>query len=437
MNKRVKIIGAGLAGSEAALFLAKKGVKVTLYDIKPRAFSPAHKSENFAELVCSNSLKSDDVYGNAAGLLKQEMRVIGSEIIAAADKTRVPAGGALAVDREKFSALVTERIRSEKNITLVSEEVEKTDDDGYTIIATGPLTQGKLCDEIEKLTGGGLHFYDASAPIVSFDSVDMENAFFGDRYGKGNGDHINCPMNKEQYDEFYDMLITAERADLHDFEKSEVFEGCMPVEIMAARGRDTLRYGPLKPVGLKDPKTGRWAYACLQLRKEDEAGSMYNLVGFQTNLKWGEQKRVFSVIPALKNAEYLRYGVMHRNTFVNSPLCLNPDYSLKTRPTVFMAGQITGVEGYVESAMSGLMAAVYLERKLSGKPEILISDKTVSGALAKYITTENENFQPMNANFGIIPLLGEIVRDKKEKKRLQAERSLAETEKFIKQIKEN
>lgn len=437
MNKRVKIIGAGLAGSEAALYLAKKGVKVTLYDIKPRAFSPAHRSENFAELVCSNSLKSDDVYGNAAGLLKQEMRVIGSEIIAAADKTRVPAGGALAVDRERFSALVTEKIKSEKNVTLVSEEVEKIDDDGYTIIATGPLTQGKLCDEIEKFTGGGLHFYDASAPIVSFDSVDMENAFFGDRYGKGNGDHINCPMNKEQYDEFYDMLISAARADLHDFEKSEVFEGCMPVEIMAARGRDTLRYGPLKPVGLKDPKTGRWAYACLQLRKEDEAGSMYNLVGFQTNLKWGEQKRVFSVIPALKNAEYLRYGVMHRNTFVNSPLCLNPDYSLKTRPTVFMAGQITGVEGYVESAMSGLMAAVYLERKLGGKPEILISDKTVSGALARYITTENENFQPMNANFGIIPPLGEIVRDKKEKKRLLAERSLAETEKFIKQIKEN
>lgn len=410
--------------------LAKRGVKVELYDVKPKAFSPAHKSENFAELVCSNSLKSNDVYGNAAGLLKQEMRILGSEIIAAADETSVPAGGALAVDREEFAKTVTERIRKNENITVISEEVTSFDADEYTIIATGPLTQGTLADRICELSGGELHFYDASAPVVSYDSVDKTCSFIGDRYGKGNGDHVNCPMNKDEYERFITELLAAERADLHEFEKSEIFEGCMPVEIMAARGKDTLRYGPLKPVGLKDPVTGKWPYACLQLRREDENGTMYNLVGFQTNLKWGEQKRVFSIIPALKNAEYLRYGVMHRNTFVNAPACLNPDYSFKNHPKLFLAGQITGVEGYVESAMSGLMAAIYAERKLNAKPEVLISEKTVSGALAKYITTENKDFQPMNANFGIIPPLDALIRDKKEKKRLQAERSLAETQKF-------
>lgn len=435
-NKKVKVIGAGLAGCEAAFYLARRGVEVELYDIKPKKFTPAHVSENFAELVCSNSLKSNDVYGNAAGLLKEEMRILGSLVIEAADKTKVPAGGALAVDRDKFSAYITDKIKAEKKVTFISEEIEEISTDGYTVVATGPLTQGKLCDTLTDIAGG-LHFYDASAPIVSAESIDKEYSFIGDRYDRGSGDHINCPMNEAQYKEFVGELLNAERTELHSFEKTEVFEGCMPIEIMAARGEDTLRFGPLKPVGLTDPKTGRWAYACLQLRRENENGTMYNLVGFQTNLKWGEQKRVFSIIPALKNAEYLRYGVMHRNTFINSPSCLAPDYSLKIRPNVFVAGQITGVEGYVESAMSGLMAGIYLERKLKDKKEILISDDTVSGALARYITTENKDFQPMNANFGIIPPLDRIIKDKKEKKRLQAERSLAATKEFIKYITED
>ncbi len=433
----VKIIGAGLAGCEAAYYLARRGIKVKLYDIKPKKFSPAHGSEKFAELVCSNSLKSNDVYGNAAGLLKEEMRILGSIVIEAADKTKVPAGGALAVNREKFSEYITAKIIEEENIEFVCEEVENIDKDGYTVIATGPLTQGKLNEELMNLAGGAMHFYDASAPIVSGESVDPDFSFAGDRYDKGNGDHINCPMTETQYKEFIKELSAAERTELHSFEKKEIFEGCMPIEVMAARGEDTLRFGPLKPVGLTDPKTGRWAYACLQLRKEDENGGMYNLVGFQTNLKWGAQKRVFSIIPALKNAEYLRYGVMHRNTFINSPSCLSPDYSLKKLPNVFIAGQITGVEGYVESAMSGLMAAIYLERKIKNKTPLLISDKTVSGSLAKYITTENKDFQPMNANFGIIPPLDKIIKDKKEKKRLQAERSLAETIKFKNSITED
>ena len=391
--QKVKVIGAGLAGSEAALFLSSHGVEVDLYDIKPNKFTPAHSDGNFAELVCSNSLKSSDIYGNAAGLLKEEMRRLGSFVIAAADKTKVPAGGALAVDRKAFAELIT-----------------------------------------KEKTGGGLYFFDASAPIVSFESVDMTSAFFGDRYDKGNGDHVNCPMNKEEYDAFLSELLSAERAELHGFENSAVFEGCMPVEVMAARGKDTLRFGPLKPVGLTDPKTGRWAYACLQMRKEDEAGSMYNLVGFQTNLKFPEQKRVFSMIPALKNAEFLRYGVMHRNTFINSPEVLNEDYSLKSSEKVFFAGQITGVEGYVESAASGLLAAIYAERKIKGKPQILISRNTVLGALTGYITTKNPSFQPMNANFGIIPPLNRKIRDKAERKKEMAERSLSCTEEFANSI---
>ena len=435
--QKVKVIGGGLAGSETALYLANHGIAVELYDIKPNKFSPAHKSNNFAELVCSNSLKSNDIYGNAAGLLKEEMRILGSEIIKTADETKVPAGGALAVDRERFSEKITEKIKNNKNITVISKEVSDIDENEWTVIATGPLTQGKLAEKIDELTGSSLHFYDASAPIVSFSSIDMEHAFFGDRYGKGNGDHINCPLDKDEYEEFIKELLSAERATLHDFEKTEVFEGCMPIEIMAARGVDTLRFGPLKPVGLNHPVTGKKHYACLQLRREDECGSMYNLVGFQTNLKWGEQKRVFSIIPALKNAEYLRYGVMHRNSFLNAPECLNPDYSLKSHPMVFLAGQITGVEGYVESAMSGLLTAIYLERKIKEKPEILIPDTTVCGALAKYITTKNADFQPMNANFGIIPPLDMIIKDKKEKKRLQAERSLKDTLAFKNEIEKN
>lgn len=429
--QKVKVIGAGLAGSEAALYLSSHGIAVDLYDIKPNKFTPAHSDGNFAELVCSNSLKSSDIYGNAAGLLKEEMRRLGSFVIAAADKTKVPAGGALAVDRKAFAQLITEEINSRDNITVFSEEITDISEEEYTIVATGPLTTDALSQRIKEKTGGGLYFFDASAPIVSAESVDMDSAFFGDRYDRGNGDHINCPMNKEEYEAFLSALLSAERAELHGFENSAVFEGCMPVEVMAARGKDTLRFGPLKPVGLTDPKTGRWAYACLQMRKEDEAGSMYNLVGFQTNLKFPEQRRVFSMIPALKNAEFLRYGVMHRNTFINSPEVLNEDYSLKSAEKVFFAGQITGVEGYVESAGSGLMAAIYAERKIKGKPQVFISRNTVLGALAGYITTKNPSFQPMNANFGIIPPLNRKIRDKAERKKEMAERSLFEITQYL------
>ena len=381
--------------------------------------------------MCSNSLKSSDVFGNAAGLLKEEMRILGSITMEAAEFSKVPAGGALAVNREEFSRFITDKIKSHPNIECVSREITKIPTEGFTLIATGPLTTAPLSESIKSLAGA-MYFYDASAPIIAADSIDMNCAFVGDRYGKGDGDHINCPMNKEEYEAFYNALITAERANLHEFEKSDVFEGCMPVEIMAVRGKDTLRFGPLKPVGLDDPKTGRWAYATLQLRKEDKAGTMYNMVGFQTNLKFAEQKRVFSIIPALKNAEFLRYGVMHRNTFINSPSAINFDYSFKTCPNVFIAGQITGVEGYVESAGTGLLAAIYLERKLFGKSEILISENTVLGALSRYITTENKDFEPMNANFGILPPIS--VRDKKERKRLMAERSLAAAAQFKSEI---
>lgn len=433
--RNVRIIGGGLAGTECALYLANHGVSVTLYEMKPKKYSPAHKSEKFAELVCSNSLKSNDVYGNCAGLLKQEMRILGSNVIEVADATKVPAGNALAVNRETFSEILTDRIKANKNIRVVNEEIESIEyNDDITVIATGPLTSDALAENIKKIVGDGLHFYDASAPIVDFSSIDMNCAWFGDRYGKGNGDHVNCPMNKEEYNLFIDELLNATKVTLHDFEKREVFEGCMPIEIMASRGRDTLRFGPLKPTGLDDPKTGRWPYACLQLRKEDEEGSMYNLVGFQTNLSFPEQKRVFGIIPALKNAEFLRYGVMHRNTFINSTKVLNKDYSLKENGNVYFAGQITGVEGYVESAGVGLMCGIYIERKIKNLPTVLISENTVLGALAKYITTENKDFEPMNANFGILPSLNVIIRDKAEKKKMLAERSIKETEQFKKEI---
>lgn len=432
--QKVKIIGAGLAGCECAYYLAKNGVEVELYDIKPNKYTPAHQNPDFAELVCSNSLKSNDIYGNAAGLLKEEMRILGSLIIESADKNAVPAGNALAVNRESFSAYITQKLKQQPLVTFICKEIEQIDFDEWTVIATGPLTTGKLAQSIAEISQGQLHFFDASAPIISKESIDMNSAFFGDRYDKGNGDHINCPMNKEQYQEFYSALISAKRADLHEFEKKDVFEGCMPVEVMAMRGEKTLRFGPLKPVGLTDPKTDRWAYATLQLRREDADGTMYNMVGFQTNLTFGEQKRVFSLIPALKNAEFLRYGVMHRNTFINSPKVLNPDYSLKQYPKVFFAGQITGVEGYVESAMSGLMVGIYLLKKLNDEEYNVVSDQTVTGALAKYITTENKDFQPMNANFGILPSLNQIIRDKAERKRLMAERSLQQINLFKKEM---
>ena len=433
--QKVKVIGAGLAGVETAYYLANRGIKVELIDIKPNSFTPAHTDENFGELVCSNSLKSSDIYGNACGLLKEEMRILGSLTMESADRTAVPAGGALAVDRKAFAKYITDKIKSHKNIEVVSKEIEKIPDtDEYVVIATGPLTTDKLSVDIKEKLGGGLFFFDASAPIVSADSIDMDNAFYGDRYGKGTGDHINCPMNKEEYETFITELLSAKRFPLHDFENSAVFEGCMPVEVMASRGFDSLRFGPLKPVGLDDPKTGRWAYATLQLRKEDKDGTMYNLIGFQTNLLWGEQKRVFGLIPALKNAEFLRYGVMHRNTFINSPKVLDSDYSLRSNGKIFFAGQITGVEGYVESAGSGLLAGIYLERKLNGKPDIRISNKTVLGSLANYIATASADFQPMNANFGILPSPMGIWKDKKLKKKTQAEISLNEVRDFKKEI---
>ena len=423
MEEKVTVIGAGLAGCEAAHFLSRCGIRVRLSDCKPKAFTPAHSDARFAELVCSNSLKSNDVYGNACGLLKEEMRRLGSLIIGAADENRVPAGGALAVDREGFAQAVTDAIRADANIEVVCEEAERIPE-GYAIVATGPLTQGRLAEDIRQRLGGNLAFYDAAAPIVSADSIDYSKTFVGDRYGKGTGDYINCPMNREEYEAFADALLSAERAEQHAFDRREIFEGCMPVEVMAARGRDTLRFGMLKPVGLYD-ENGRRPYAVLQLRKENCAGTAYNLVGFQTNLKFPEQKRVFSMIPALKNAEFLRYGVMHRNTFLNSPAVLNADYSLKEDGTVFFAGQMTGVEGYVESACSGLVAAINLALRLRGKPPVVWDAETVSGALCAHIAAQTENFQPMNANYAILRPLSETVRDKAVKKRMFAERSLA------------
>lgn len=431
--KKVKIIGAGLAGTECALYLADHGVKVELFDLKPHSFTPAHTNKNYAELVCSNSLKSNDIYGNAAGLLKEELRILGSKCMEAADKTKVSAGNALAVNREEFSSYLTDLIKANKNISCFSEEVSSLNQEEWTIISTGPLTSGALYECISNFTGESLHFYDASAPIISFDSIDMNNAFFGDRYGKGNGDHINCPLNKEEYDNFITELVFAKRAKLHDFEKKEVFEGCMPIEIMASRGKETLRFGPLKPTGLDDPKTGRWPYACLQLRKEDQAGYMYNLIGFQTNLTFSEQKRVFGIIPALKNAEFLRFGVMHRNSFINSPSALNLDFSLKEHGKIFFAGQITGVEGYVESIGSGIATAIYCLRKMNGQEIIKIPTETVLGSLLRYVTTENVDFQPMNANFGILPPLNEKIKDKSKKKRVLAERSIEIMKQFVKE----
>ena len=430
----VTVIGGGLAGSEAAYYLAEKGYKVKLVDIKPNSFTPAHSDKNYGELVCSNSLKSNDVYANACGLLKEEMRILGSFVIKCADETSVPAGAALAVDREAFSRKITDGLKSFENIEFISEEVKEVNLDENVIIATGPLTTPALCEFIKGVTGDGFYFYDAAAPIVSGDSIDFDNAFIADRYGEaGVGDYVNCPIDKDGYKAFYEALITAKRVELHDFENMKVFEGCMPVEVMAARGEDTLRFGPLKPVGLDDPKTGRRPYACLQLRKEDENGQRYNLVGFQTNLLFPEQKRVFSMFPALKNAEFLRYGVMHKNTYINAPKVLSSDYSVKGHPTAFFAGQITGVEGYVESTASGLLAAINMDRKLSGKQSLDLDGRTVIGALASYVATENPDFQPMNANYGILKPLGEIVRKKTDKKRLCGERSL----RIIKEIKEN
>ncbi len=422
----VKVIGAGLAGCEATWQLAKAGIEVELYEMKPIKFSPAHSMNGFAELVCSNSLKADRIE-NACGLLKEEMRMFDSLMMQSADISRVPAGGALAVDRSVFSEYITDKIKSHPLIHVINEETAAINPDEYTIIATGPLTSDALSKAIAELTGSSeLYFYDAAAPIVTEESIDKEKTFKAARYDKGTADYINCPMTKEEYTSFYNALITAQTAPLKEFENQKVFEGCMPVEVMAKRGEETLTFGPLKPVGLVNPKTGKDdSYAVVQLRQDNKEGTLYNLVGFQTNLKWGEQKRVFSMIPGLENAEFVRYGVMHRNTYINSPKLLNRFYQMKQYPKIFFAGQITGVEGYVESASSGILAGYNMARILQNKPPLEPDSKTCIGALPLYISnSSNEKFQPMNANFGIIDGLNERIRKKAERYEKIAVRAL-------------
>lgn len=419
----VNVIGAGLAGCEAAYQLAKRGIGVRLFEMKPKKYTPAHHSEKFAELVCSNSFRANAL-SNAVGLLKEEMRMLDSLIMRCADKTSVPAGGALAVDREGFSSLVTNEIKNNPLIDVVYEEVSSVCEDEYTIIATGPLTSDALTEDIKRLTGDEayLHFFDAAAPIVTAESVNMDKAFKASRYDKGDADYLNCPMNEDEYNRFYDALVSAEIAELKGF---DVFEGCMPIEVMAKRGRDTMLFGPLKPVGLVDKRTNEKSYAVVQLRQDDAVGSLYNIVGFQTNLKWGEQKRVFSMIPGLENAEFVRYGVMHRNTFLNSPKLLDYSFSMKKHPKVFFAGQITGVEGYAESAASGLMAALQCASVVLGKGTFLFPSETAFHALSAYVSCEDiTDFQPMNVNFGIIKPLGMRVKGKREKNEAISARSV-------------
>lgn len=471
MNDYITVIGGGLAGSEAAYQIAKKGIKVKLYEMKPKKFSPAHSNENLAEIVCSNSFKSN-LHTNACGLLKEELRILDSLLIRIADETSVPAGQALAVDREKFAEKVTKELKQNPNIDVISEEfgtdnlhIKDIAENGIVIIATGPLTSDCLAKEISELTGDeGLHFYDAAAPIIEKDSIDMNIGFWGDRYDQERGkeedieewkkrisglkeaDYINLPMNKEEYEKFVTELINSEVVELHEFEKREIFEGCMPIEIMAKRGIDTLRFGPLKPVGFTDPRTGYRPYAIVQLRQDNEEGTIYNIVGFQTNLKFGEQKRVFSLIPGLQNANFAKYGVMHRNTYINSPELLDNTYNFKKNNNIFFAGQITGVEGYVESISSGLVAGINACRLFNIKMKSdeskvnniiglnfdgnmteckkTFDEKTMIGALAKYISSENKHFQPMNANFGILPELDRKIKDKKMRYTELADRSL-------------
>ena len=421
----VKIIGAGLAGSEAAWQLAQRGIPVALFEMKPQKMTPAHHSPDFGELVCSNSLRSDQLE-NAVGLLKEELRRCSSLILACADEHRVEAGGALAVDREGFSRAVTERIRSHPLITVTEGEVTAIPEGENVILASGPLTSDALAAAIqEKVRADYLSFFDAAAPLVTFESLDMDHAWFASRYDKGTADYVNCALSEAEYAAFWQALTTAQAAEVHGFEDQNVFEGCMPVEVMARRGVDTLRYGPLKPRGLKDPQTGKEPYAVVQLRKDNAQGSIYNLVGFQTHLKWPEQKRVFSMIPALKNAEFVRYGVMHRNTYLNSPKLLDRYYRLKADPRICFAGQITGVEGYVESTASGFVAAVELARRLQGRPPVDFPQETALGALALYVSNETvEQFQPMNVNFGIIPPLGYKVKGKRNKNAELSRRAL-------------
>jgi len=454
MEQYITIIGGGLAGSEAAYQIAKRGIKVKLYEMKPEKFTPAHSNENLAEIVCSNSFKSN-LHTNACGLLKEELRKLDSLLIKIADETSVPAGQALAVDREEFAEKVTKQIQSNPLIEIINKEVgkdisiEELSKNGIVIIATGPLTSEPLAQEIAKITGQDkLYFYDAAAPIVTKESINFDIAFYGDRYEQEkkkdetiedwkkriqsqNANYINLPMSQEEYENFYQELINAEIVNLHEFEKGEIFEGCMPIEVMAKRGIDTLRYGPLKPVGFDDPRTAKRPYAIVQLRQDDMQGTIYNLVGFQTNLKFGEQKRVFSMIPGLENAEFVKYGVMHRNTYIKSTTLLDKTYNLKKNNNIFFAGQITGVEGYVESISSGLLAAINAAQKFKGEKKKTFSEYTMIGALAKYISTENKRFQPMNANFGILPALDERIKDKKLKYGMIADRALEYLEKEI------
>ena len=453
MKDYINVIGGGLAGTEAAYQIAKRGIKVKLYEMKPNKYSPAHSNQNLAEIECSNSFKSN-LHTNACGLLKEELRAMDSLLIKIADNTAVPAGQALAVDREIFAKKVTEAIKSNPNIEVINEEIvdlEKLIEEAITIVATGPLTADELAKNISKITAQDkLYFYDAAAPIVTKDSINFDIAFWGDRYEqerekdeeigawkerlkntKEKQNYINLPMNKEEYENFYKNLIDAEVVELHHFEKREIFEGCMPIEIMAKRGEDTLRFGPLKPVGFTDPRTGKRPYALVQLRQDDTEGNIFNLVGFQTNLKYGEQKRVFSMIPGLENAEFVKYGVMHRNTFIDSSHLLTNTYKMKSIKNLYFAGQITGVEGYVESISSGLMAGINAANEFYGKEEFTLPIETMTGALANYISTPNEKFQPMNANFGIVPGLEKRIKDKKEKYTILADRAISKLKEII------
>ena len=432
----VTVLGAGLSGCEAAWQLAKRGIPVTLYEMKPQKFSPAHKSQGLAELICSNSLKASRI-DSAAGLLKEEMRRLGSLLVPCAEQCAVPAGGALAVDRDQFSRLVTQAIENEPRITLRREEVTDLPA-GPAIVATGPLTSEPLAEKILALCGGALSFFDAAAPIVTRESLDMDHCFTASRYGReeegSEGDYVNCPMNKEEYDRFVEALVTAERAPVHSFDARDpkVYEGCMPIEVLASRGHDAIRFGPMKPVGLKDPRTGHRPWAVLQLRTENREKTLFNLVGFQTNLKFGEQKRVFGMIPGLAHAEFVRYGVMHRNTFLNSPALLDGDFSFRRRPGLYFAGQITGVEGYMESAGSGILAGINLARRLQGRGPLLLPETTMLGALSRHVSQyAGKDFQPMGANFGVLPPLPEKIRDKRQRYMALSQRALCDLEPML------
>lgn len=437
MTNSVIVVGAGLAGSEATYQLAKRGVNVKLYEMKPKKFSPAHKNQGFAELVCSNSLKAKELT-TSSGLLKKEMQMLDSLIIKSAYECCIPAGGALAVDREKFSQIITSTIKSFPNVEIINEELDYIPEDEIVIIATGPLSSEGMVEALgKKIESDYFYFFDASSPIVTQESIDMSIAFVGDRYGKGNGDYINCPMNKQEYLDFYNELIKAESVKLHDFENKKVFEGCMPIEVMAKRGEDSIRFGPLKPVGLNNPHACERPYAVVQLRKEDNDNKLYNLVGFQTNLTYGEQKRVFSMIPGLNKANFVRYGVMHRNSYINAPKLLDNTFALKCDKNVYIAGQLSGVEGYLESTASGLIASLNVLQRLRGKEPFVLSSETMIGAIINYITNASPiNFQPMNSNYGIIKPLDEKIKDDKLKKQRYAERSITEIENKLKELEE-